>query len=121
MRSLCCEGGAFLALVQRLLFPEKIGDVDRGADVTEKIVLPVIAWRPARGHPTKLSIVPSQPVLNDKWLAAIESDAVTLHRVLDVVRMDIIRPADAELLLHGAPGKVKPRFIKKRRALIRTG
>src|SRR5438034_7530638 len=113
MRGLGREGDAFLALVQRFLFLEEIGDVDGRADITEKISLLVIAWCSASGHPTKLAIVPSQPVLNDKWLARVESGVVTRHRVLKVILIDNIRPAVAEFLFNRTPGKVKPRFVKK--------
>jgi hypothetical protein len=120
MRGLGREGDAFLALVQRFRVLEEIGDVNGRADITEKISLPVIAWCSVNAHPTKLAIVPSQAVLNDKWFARVESGVVTLHRVIEVILMDNIRPAVAEFL-RCAPGKVKPRFVKKYGALIRTG
>jgi hypothetical protein len=64
------------------------------------------------------AVVASKAVLQLKRATGIELSNVCLDAVSEVVGMDTFAPPIPGLLFHSAAGKVQPRFVEPRTALV---
>src|SRR5262249_29584901 len=62
--------------------------------------------------PAVFSVVPSQPIFHQEGLALIKGRFVGPIAALEIVRVDILGPAVADLLFHRSAHEVDPRLVK---------
>src|SRR5262249_26361029 len=116
-----CETHALLRFSQRLLFSHQFSDVHARSNIAGEISVRVISRNAVIGDPAVFAVVTPQPVLHGKRFARVERFRVSLHTLLQVIRMHVLSPAVSDLLLHGAASEIQPWLIEESAKLVDAG
>src|SRR5215510_3624415 len=108
----------FSLLLQRTLRSFGLGDVSGSTDVADKIAIGLKARHPMIQYPTIFTVISPQAVFHRELSPHVEGIDVDLKTAVKILRVNSLRPAIAELLLQGPPGKVEPTLVKKGAGLV---
>ena len=97
------------------------GQIEAGADVSEEVMVLVIARDAVIGKPTILTISPAQPVFHRERQPSIERLFVSSQALRMVIGMDALGPALAYFLLERAAGKFQPGLVDEGAEFVRAG
>src|SRR5271157_1298975 len=103
---------AAVGLPQLLLDPLSVGDVNTRADVPGENAIWGEPWNPVVQDPAVFAVVPPQPVLHCKRSASLQCRDIGLQASLQVIGVDALGPALAQLLLDGPSSEVEPLLVK---------
>ena len=98
-----------------------IVDVDARPDVTGELALRSEARQAFVEHPVIRPVVTREAVLDAEAVAPARGGAVDRAHAGHVVRVDVVVPALAELLLHRAARELEPAAVEVRAAARRVG
>jgi hypothetical protein len=72
-------------------------------------------------NPAILPVVALQPVFHPEFLSSIERCSVSVKACLKIFGVNTLRPAVAQLFLHGAPAEFQPRLVEVCAEFVGTG
>src|ERR1700722_7018831 len=96
-------------------------DIGTGADVSEKGTVPRIARNSGVFNPTIRAIVATQPIFHSEFLPRVKVPDIGFKATIKILRMNTLRPAATEFLVHVATAKSQPRPVEPDALLVRTG
>src|ERR1700751_4322926 len=96
-------------------------DISTGADVSKKRTVPGVARNSSVINPAIRAIMATQPIFHSEFLPGGKAADVGFKATIEILRMNALRPAVTEFLLHVTAGKSQPWPIEPDALLVWTG
>ena len=98
-----------------------IRDVNARADIPVERAVGLEARHARVENPAIFPIEPSQAIFHAEFLARVKGSNISIQALLQIVGVNPLAPAVAELLPHGSAGEIEPGLVEVGAKFVRIG